>query len=72
MGHSLRSDSPRRPGDPWLLRERRRCACGTRSGEQVLLTNIVNVGLALSSVPEFVAGVIFLTVLAVPIDFFNK
>lgn len=32
---------------------------------------IVNTGLALSSVPEFVAGVIFLTVLAVPIDFFK-
>ena len=32
---------------------------------------IVNIGLALSSIPEFVAGVIFLTVLAVPIDFFK-
>ncbi len=32
---------------------------------------IVNTGLALSSIPEFVAGVIFLTVLAVPIEFFK-
>lgn len=32
---------------------------------------IVNSGLAMSSIPEFVAGVIFLTVLAVPIDFFK-
>ena len=32
---------------------------------------IVNTGLALSSVPEFVAGVILLTVLAVPVDFFK-
>ena len=33
--------------------------------------SIVNIGLALSSVPEFVAGVILLAVLAVPIDFFK-
>lgn len=33
--------------------------------------SIVNLGLALSSVPEFVAGVILLAVLAVPIDFFK-
>lgn len=32
---------------------------------------IVNTGLALSSIPEFVAGVIFLSALAVPIDFFK-
>ncbi len=32
---------------------------------------IVNVGLALSSVPEFVAGVFFLAFLAVPIGFFK-
>jgi len=32
---------------------------------------IVNSGLAMSSIPEFVAGVIFLTVLAVPINFFK-
>ncbi|MEO0494945.1 MAG: ABC transporter permease [Actinomycetota bacterium] len=32
---------------------------------------IVNSGLALSSIPEFVAGVIFLTVLAVPFGFFK-
>lgn len=32
---------------------------------------IVNVGVALSSVPEFVIGVLFLALLAVPIDFFK-
>ena len=32
---------------------------------------IVNVGVALSSLPEFVVGVLFLALLAVPIDFFK-
>ena len=32
---------------------------------------IVNTGLALSSIPEFVAGVLLLAFLAVPIDFFK-
>jgi peptide/nickel transport system permease protein len=32
---------------------------------------IVNAGVALSSVPEFVVGVLFLALLAVPIDFFK-